>query len=94
MIIAFWGVAVADPDLAEVQDGHVDRARGRVETLLLTGGPRRRPADRARQIVALTLGIALQAVFEPERPHARRLPAAALLADGLARLLARSTTEE
>src|SRR5439155_477948 len=34
VIIAFWGVAVSDPELAEVQDGHVTRARARVEKLL------------------------------------------------------------
>lgn len=97
VIIAYWGVAVADPALGEVQNGHVDRARGRVEALLRDrlGEQVDRPADRARQIVALMLGIALQAAFEPERPHARRaFPQRQLLADGLARLLARSTTEE
>ena len=34
VIIAFWGVAVSDPELAEVQNGHVTRARARVEKLL------------------------------------------------------------
>ena len=34
VIIAFWGVAVADPELARVQDGHVSRARARVGKLL------------------------------------------------------------
>ena len=80
VIIAFWGVAVADPELAQVQDGHVSRARGRVTALL---------ADHddvlAGQVVALTLGIALQAVFAPTGPTARTQRA--LLADGLARLL-------
>ena len=90
VIIAFWGVAVADPELAHVQDGHVSRARARVEKLL----PRERhlgddPPDLARlaqQIVALTLGIALQAVFEPATSAS--VPQRELLADGLGRLLA------
>jgi hypothetical protein len=29
---------VADPDLAEVRDGHVGRVRGRVEKLLISAG--------------------------------------------------------
>ena len=86
VIIAFWGAAVTDPELAEVQDGHVSRARGRVERLLRRqpGGARTHRASLARQIVALTLGIALQAVFEPGAPATRQQRA--LLADGLRRL--------
>ena len=90
VIIAFWGVAVSDPELAEVQDGHVTRARARVEKLLRQD---RRLAEKpsetvrlAQQIVALTLGIALQAVFESAGPTARAQRT--LLADGLARLTA------
>jgi TetR/AcrR family transcriptional repressor of bet genes len=78
VIIAFWGVAVAEPDLAKVQDGHVHRARGRVAAHL--SGPD--TAARAHQIVALTLGIALQAVFHETSTRRQRT----LLADGLARL--------
>jgi TetR/AcrR family transcriptional repressor of bet genes len=90
VIIAFWGVAVADPELARVQDGHVSRARARVEKLLrkeLRPGDDPPPdqAIRAQQIVALTLGIALQAVFEPATTAL--LPQRALLAGGLARLV-------
>ena len=90
VIIAFWGVAVSDPGLAAVQDGHVSRARARVEKLLrqdrqLAGKPSE-IARLARQVVALTLGIALQAVFESAGPTARAQRA--LLADGLARLSA------
>jgi len=91
VIIAFWGVAVADAELARVQDGHVSRARARVEKLLHDEGPPgcETQPDRARlaqQILALTLGIAVQAVFEPA--VAASLPQRALLADGLARLAA------
>ncbi|GAB2485870.1 TetR/AcrR family transcriptional regulator [Jatrophihabitans fulvus] len=80
VIIAFWGVAVSDPELAAVQDGHVGRARGRVERLLT--GPGR--AQTAHHLVSLMLGIALQAVFDPATNSARRQRR--LLADGLARL--------
>ena len=93
VILAFWGVAVTDPELAAVQDGHVSRARARVERLLRaergdrTGRADSRPPGlerQAQQILALTLGIALQAVFEPAASAS--LPQRALLADGLARL--------
>jgi len=90
VIIAFWGVAVSDPELAEVQDGHVTRACARVEKLLRQD---RRLAEKpsetvrlAQQVVALTLGIALQAVFESAGPTARAQRT--LLADGLSRLTA------
>jgi TetR/AcrR family transcriptional repressor of bet genes len=90
VILGFWGVAVTDPELAAVQDGHVSRARARVEKLLraerghdLTPEPER----LAQQILALTLGIALQAVFEPAASAS--LPQQALLTDGLARLAQR-----
>jgi TetR/AcrR family transcriptional repressor of bet genes len=91
VIIAFWGVAVADPELARVQDGHVSRARARVEKLLsqeqhLGDDPSPDLARLAQQIVALTLGIALQAVFEPA--SSASVPQRELLADGLGRLLA------
>jgi TetR/AcrR family transcriptional regulator, transcriptional repressor of bet genes len=90
VILGFWGVAVTDPELAAVQDGHVSRARAKVEKLLraerghdLTPEPER----LAQQILALTLGIALQAVFEPAASAS--LPQRALLTDGLARLARR-----
>jgi len=80
VIVAFWGVAVTDPELAQVQDGHVSRARARVNTLLP------HPDDAlAGQVVALTLGIALQAVFAPSGPAARAQRTQ--LANGLTRLL-------
>jgi AcrR family transcriptional regulator len=94
VILAFWGVAVTDPELAAVQDGHVGRARVRVEKLLRSerGGSADSwpPAERerlAQQILALMLGIALQAVFEPAASAS--LPQRALLRDGLARLSGR-----
>ena len=90
VILAFWGVAVTDPELAAVQDGHVGRARARVERLLRAERGGASPAERerlAQQILALTLGIALQAVFEPAASAS--LPQQALLTDGLARLSGR-----
>ena len=101
VILAFWGVAVTDPELAAVQDGHVGRARARVERLLRAerGDRAERgvradsgswpPPELAQQIVALMLGIALQAVFEPAVAGSAALPQRALLADGLARLTQR-----
>ena len=101
VILAFWGVAVTDPELAAVQDGHVGRARARVERLLRAERGDRAgswpPPELAHQIVALMLGIALQAVFEPAAtdsapsaaPASALLPQRALLADGLARLTQR-----
>ena len=82
---------MTDPELAAVQDGHVGRARARVERLLRAergGGDSRPPSERerlAQQILALMLGIALQAVFEPAASAS--LPQQVLLADGLARLV-------
>jgi TetR/AcrR family transcriptional repressor of bet genes len=90
VILAFWGVAVTDPELAAVQDGHVSRARARVEKLLRAERGDDPPPDLerlAQQILALMLGIALQAVFEPAASAS--LPQRALLADGLARLAQR-----
>ena len=96
VILAFWGVAVTDPELAAVQDGHVGRARARVERLLRaergdSGSGSWPPPELAQQIVALMLGIALQAVFEPavDSLSQAALPQRALLADGLARLTQR-----
>jgi AcrR family transcriptional regulator len=92
VIIAFWGVAVTDPELAAIQDGHVNRARGRVEKLLRQdrrGADSRTAARVAQQVVALTLGIALQAVFEPVTSAS--LPQRALLADGMSRLVTTSS---
>jgi AcrR family transcriptional regulator len=89
VILAFWGVAVTDPELAAVQDGHVGRARARVERLLRAERGDGPPPELAQQIVALMLGIALQAVFEPAVADSAALPQRALLADGLARLTQR-----
>jgi TetR/AcrR family transcriptional regulator, transcriptional repressor of bet genes len=88
VIISFWGIAVTDAELAQVQDGHVVRARARVERLLRDEpvGPRGTSA-LAHQVVAMTLGIALQAVFAPGGMSARRQRA--LLTDGLNALLLR-----
>jgi TetR/AcrR family transcriptional repressor of bet genes len=90
VILGFWGVAVTDPELAAVQDGHVGRARVRVEKLLRSERGADSPAERerlAQQILALMLGIALQAVFEPAASAS--LPQQVLLRDGLARLVGR-----
>jgi AcrR family transcriptional regulator len=86
VVVAFWGVAASDPELAAVQDGHVRRARARVERMLSQRPDHAGTGNTklSRQIVALTLGIALQAVFEAGEPAARRQRT--VLADGLDRL--------
>ena len=86
VIIAFWGVAVNDPDLAEIQDGHVSRARKRIEAFVMKHRGLSRPnapvTRTAEKVLALTLGIAFQAVFE--RTDSHRIPQRELLAAGLA----------
>jgi AcrR family transcriptional regulator len=88
VILAFWGLAAADPSLAEVQDGHVGRARDRVAAVLReqSPAPARERAQLAGEVVALTLGIAIQAVFAPNADHAAAVQRR-LLRDGLRRLL-------
>ncbi len=71
LFYAFWGVALSDPALAEVQRDRTRSARTRVERQL----ERERDAGRcradidvarvARRILALVQGIAMQALFDP-----------------------------
>lgn len=86
VIVSFWGVAVTDAELARIQDGHVGRARERVERLLRVEHAGRGSAGLAHQIVAMTLGIALQSVFAPDGLAARRQRS--LLRSGLTALRA------
>ena len=87
VIIAFWGAAVSEPDLAAVQEAHLSRARARIERFIVqTRKAPRVTADIARtaeKVLALTLGIAAQAVFERSGV---RLPQRELLASGLVEL--------
>jgi AcrR family transcriptional regulator len=89
VIIAFWGVAVNEPDLAAVQEAHLTRARRRIERFILqTRKAPRVTSDIARtaeKVLALTLGIAFQAVFTE---GAAGLPQRDLLASGLTELKA------
>ena len=68
VVIAFWGVAVSDPDLAGIQEATLRRARARVEQLILqqrgTSRVTREVAQKAQIVLALTVGIAFQAAFE------------------------------
>ena len=88
VIIAFWGVAVNNAELAAVQEAHTSRARARIERLVRAQrGATRITAEISRtseKVLALTLGIALQAVFESS--GSRRLPQRQLLATGLVEL--------
>jgi AcrR family transcriptional regulator len=88
VVIAFWGIAVHDADLAAIQDGHLQRARRRIERFVIAHrGLARSNADVSRtseKVLALTVGIALQVAFE-SAAH-RRLPQRELLASGLRQL--------
>lgn len=88
VVFAFIGVAVSNPELARIQEGHLSRARVRIESFLMQGKSSRVvPAQvhrDAETILALTLGIAMQAVFDSAR--SRRVPQKSLLASGLREL--------
>ncbi|MBI1350065.1 MAG: TetR family transcriptional regulator [Actinomycetales bacterium] len=88
VIIAFWGVAVNDAELAAIQHGHMSRARKRIERLVMTHRGLTRSnavvARTAEKVLALTTGIATQAAFEPASGH--RIPQRELLASGLREL--------
>lgn len=69
---AFWGIAVSDPQFAAEQRLRARYSRELVEQLLLAapradaadGGPT--PAQAAESLVAFIVGIAGQALFDPE----------------------------
>lgn len=86
VIIAFWGFAVSDPELAGIQEAYLARARERIQKFVLAArGGRKVTAQVSRtaeKVLALTLGIAFQAVFE--KPGTPGLPQQQLLAAGLA----------
>lgn len=85
VIMAFWGVAASDPDLAAIQEGTMQRARARVEQLILkqrgTSRVTREVAQKAQLVLAMTVGIAFQAVFES--PDSHSIAQRQLLATGL-----------
>ena len=88
VVIAFWGVAVNDLDLAEIQHGHMGRARKRIERFVLAHRGLTRSnaavARTAEKVLALTTGIATQAAFETGSGH--RIPQRDLLRSGLREL--------
>jgi AcrR family transcriptional regulator len=67
----FWGVAVADPELAAEQAERVRTAVPRIVALLrrLEEGPNAMTGVQrtalARQLLTLVMGIATQAIFDP-----------------------------
>lgn len=69
---AFWAKAAADEEFAEIQRDCVRRTRGEIETILdrlYETGELAADADRpelARRILLAVMGMAIQAVFDPE----------------------------
>ena len=75
---AFWGIAVADPDLAAEQRAHVRGARTELARLIdrLVAADEL-PADldvaeSARDLLVVVMGLAAQAVFDPQDWPPRR----------------------
>ena len=75
VFIAFWGVAAADAELRVEQAERVRSARERIAALLADrghdGGTRAELRVRARGLLTVVQGIAVQALFDPEdwTPH-------------------------
>jgi AcrR family transcriptional regulator len=68
---AFWGLAVGDHALAAEQRARVDGARDLlIAALAERGAPA--PEVAAEELLALVIGIAVQAVFDPGRWPAER----------------------
>jgi hypothetical protein len=65
----FWGVAVADPDLAAEQAERVRTAVPRIVALLYRLSPSAMTAAQrsalARRLLTLVMGISTQAIFDP-----------------------------
>ncbi len=74
---AFWGLAITDPEFAAEQRAGVRGARARL-TELMAADPRFRGlsskgrADQARTLLTQVMGVAVQAMFEPEDWNAGR----------------------
>lgn len=89
VIIAFWGVAVNDPELTAILEAQLARARARIETFIVASRPSARVTAEVKRtsekVLALTVGIAFQAVFQGE---VGRLPQRDLLISGLSALTA------
>lgn len=78
VILAFLGASFSDPELAAIETAHLESARDRVLRLLLleTREPKATAATRylAQCVLAMVVGIAIQAVYEGT-PPARQLKA-------------------
>ena len=70
VFLAFWGKAIALPELAAEQAARVRSASSRVARLMEVGPgagvPRGRRADVARQLLVAVQGISTYAVFDPQ----------------------------
>jgi AcrR family transcriptional regulator len=89
----FWGVAVADPELAAEQADRVRTAVPKIVSLLrrLEDNPSAVTAAQrsalARQLLTLVMGIATQAIFDPDYWNSRRQRTA--LRNGIASIMER-----
>jgi AcrR family transcriptional regulator len=66
--LAFWGMAIGDPDFCAEQRRQVLEARGGIKHVLETLNASKRPAAAraARGLLTAIMGIAVQAIFDPE----------------------------
>jgi AcrR family transcriptional regulator len=69
VVIAFYGMALADPELAQFQKERIDGAARRFERLLLAGSGLTRPSSamkaEAQRIVSTAIGVSVHHVFHP-----------------------------
>ena len=77
--VAFWAKAVADPDIAAAQRDCVRRTRGNILKVLSRLEAKGAlvadlaPADEARRMLVMIMGMAVQVMFDPEDwPNARQ----------------------
>lgn len=86
VFVAFWGAASGDAELAERQRGYVCAAREQIAVRLRSGyamAPEP-AAEQSRRLLAAVMGIATQALFDPDEwPPARQLRTLAGLVEGL-----------
>lgn len=69
--VAFWGVAIADPEFSVVQQQQIKESQGRIARLL-AASPRQKSGasdshnrDAATNLLTMLMGIAVQAAFDP-----------------------------
>jgi TetR/AcrR family transcriptional regulator, transcriptional repressor of bet genes len=77
LLFAFLGMAATDPQLASEQQARLRSAREHVERFLdhstQLSGPRSDSAATATELLAVVLGLGMQALFDPDAWPAHRL---------------------